>query len=215
MRPVPDPYLYNLIQNGESQKLDFKFAVNDARKIARTLGAFSNTDGGTLLIGVKDNGVIAGVRSEEEIYMLDSAAGLYCRPAVRFEVRKWDFDKKSVLEVIVPKGKKPPYSVKDDTDNWLIYIRVKDQNLLAPRILLKLWEAERSLEPPVMSYSDKEELLLQYLDENESISLPQFCEIAEIPRLLADHIIINLVRMEIISMDIQEKGVLFRLRQEL
>jgi len=211
MRPVPDPYLHNLIQNGESQILDFKFAVNDARKIARTLGAFSNTNGGTLLIGVKDNGIIAGVRSEEEIYMLESAATLYCRPVVRFEVRKWDFDKKSVLEVIVPKGNKPPYSVKDDTDNWLVYIRVKDQNLLAPRILLKLWEAEKSNEPPVMSYSDKEEILLRFLDEYPRITLPLFCQIAEIPRQLADHIIINMVRMNILQMEIEEKGISFRL----
>ncbi len=212
MPPLPDPYLHNLIQQGEHQQLDFKFAVNDARKIARTLGAFSNTDGGTLLIGVKDNGAIAGVRSEEEVYMLESAARLYCRPVVRFEVRKWDLDKKSVLEVIVPKGSKRPYSVKDDLDNWLIYIRVKDQNLLAPRILLKLWEEEDSQEPPVLHYSDKEEILLRFLDEHAQISLPLFCQIAEIPRHLADHIIINMVRMNILSMNIEEKGISFRLK---
>ncbi|MCK4854687.1 MAG: ATP-binding protein, partial [Bacteroidales bacterium] len=60
--------------------LDFKFEISDARKIARTLVAFSNTDGGKLLIGVKDNGKIAGIRSEEEYHMLEAAAELYCRP---------------------------------------------------------------------------------------------------------------------------------------
>lgn len=48
------------ISEGESQILDFKFALNDSRKIARSMSAFSNTDGGSLLLGVKDNGVIAG-----------------------------------------------------------------------------------------------------------------------------------------------------------
>ncbi|WP_292288915.1 RNA-binding domain-containing protein [Marivita sp.] len=51
-------YIQQLIREGEHQKQDFKFAVNDARKIARSLVAFANTDGGKLLIGVKDNGVI-------------------------------------------------------------------------------------------------------------------------------------------------------------
>lgn len=62
MRPNSDKvYLQQLIAEGEHQQQDFKFEISDARKIARSLSAFSNTDGGRLLIGVKDNGRIAGV----------------------------------------------------------------------------------------------------------------------------------------------------------
>ena len=63
-------YIHALIAEGEHQQQDFKFEISDARKIAKTLSAFANTDGGRLLIGVKDNGKIAGVRSEEEKYMI-------------------------------------------------------------------------------------------------------------------------------------------------
>ena len=42
-----------LISQGEHQQQDFKFEVSDSKKIARTLSAFANTDGGRLLIGVK------------------------------------------------------------------------------------------------------------------------------------------------------------------
>ena len=74
MRPNSDKvYLQQLIAEGEHQQQDFKFEISDARKIARSLSAFSNTDGGRLLIGVKDNGRIAGVRSEEEIYKLNTS----------------------------------------------------------------------------------------------------------------------------------------------
>ena len=48
-------YIHALIAEGEHQQQDFKFEISDARKIAKTLSAFSNTDGGRLLIGVKDN----------------------------------------------------------------------------------------------------------------------------------------------------------------
>ena len=66
------------ISEGESQILDFKFALNDSRKIARSMSAFSNTDGGSLLLGVKDNGVIAGIRSEEEFYRRKWLPVMYC-----------------------------------------------------------------------------------------------------------------------------------------
>ena len=34
------------VHEGEHQQQDFKFEISDARKIAKTLSAFSNTDGG-------------------------------------------------------------------------------------------------------------------------------------------------------------------------
>jgi predicted HTH transcriptional regulator len=52
-----------LIAQGEHQQFDFKFEVSDSKKIAKTLSAFANTDGGRLLIGVKDNGNITGTRN--------------------------------------------------------------------------------------------------------------------------------------------------------
>ena len=97
-------YIKNLIQTGENQQLDFKFEISDSRKIAKTLVAFSNTDGGTLLIGVKDNGKIAGVRSDEEFFMVQASAGMYCRPEINFESKRWTVDGKTVLEVTIPKG---------------------------------------------------------------------------------------------------------------
>ena len=62
-------YIRFLIAQGEHVHQDFKFEISDARKIAKTLSAFANTEGGRLLIGVKDNGKIAGVRSDEEQYI--------------------------------------------------------------------------------------------------------------------------------------------------
>lgn len=57
--------------------------------IARSLSAFANTEGGRLLIGVKDNGKIAGVRSDEEIYMIEAAATMYCKPKVELETQTY------------------------------------------------------------------------------------------------------------------------------
>lgn len=66
-------YLLQLIREGEHQQQDFKYRVADACKLAKSVSAFANTDGGRLLIGVRDDGNLSGVRSEEEIYMMHQA----------------------------------------------------------------------------------------------------------------------------------------------
>ena len=66
--------IYELIEEGEHEEQDFKFSISDSRKIARSIAAFANNRGGRLLVGVKDNGNIAGIRSDEELYMVQQAA---------------------------------------------------------------------------------------------------------------------------------------------
>ena len=39
-------YIASLIEQGEHEQQDFKFAIPDARKIARSLSAFANHSGG-------------------------------------------------------------------------------------------------------------------------------------------------------------------------
>jgi predicted HTH transcriptional regulator len=77
--------LTQLIKLGENQQQDFKHTIEDQKKIARTLVAFANTEGGRLLIGVKDNGKVAGVNPEEEYHMIEGAAKLFCKPEIKFD----------------------------------------------------------------------------------------------------------------------------------
>ena len=124
MMQESEKYLKSLIAMGENQELDFKFEISDARKIARTLSAFSNTDGGRLLIGVKDNGKISGIRSEEEYYMVESAASLFCKPEIRFESFRHVVEGKHILEVYIPPVEKKPVYARDERQRWMAYVRV-------------------------------------------------------------------------------------------
>ena len=114
-----DSHLKKLIAEGENQHLDFKYCVSDSRKIARTLTAFANSDGGRLLIGVRDNGTIAGIKSDEEYYMVETAAHLFCRPEISFTVTQHTTGGKTLLEVVVLKGDKRPYQARDESGKWL------------------------------------------------------------------------------------------------
>ncbi len=195
----PNSYIKRLIQSGENQHLDFKFEISDSRKIAKTLVAFSNTDGGTLLIGVKDNGKIAGVRTDEEFFMVQAAAGMYCKPEVSFESKRWIVEGKTVLEITIPKGQDYPYYAQTEPDKWLAYIRVKDENILATSVHLRVWKNKTHSKGILMEYSEKVKKLLQYLELNQSISVSKFCRTAFLPRKAAETILADLIYFGLIE----------------
>ena len=205
-------HIYNLIAEGEHQQLDFKFEISDARRIARTLVAFANTDGGRLLIGVKDNGAIAGVRSDEEYYMLEGAATMYCKPPVEFQSKEWTINNKTVLEIIVPKSNQRPHYAAHKDGKWLVYIRVADQNLLANRVLLRVWERQNKPKGVFVQFTDKEKILLQYLEQNNTITLSRYCRMAKISRQKAENILVKFVLLKTIRIIFTEKQTFYSLR---
>lgn len=203
-------YIKRLIGEGEHQQLDFKFEISDSRKIAKTLVAFANTDGGTLLIGVKDNGNIAGVRSEEEYYMVDAAASLYCKPRITFDTRKWNIEGKTVLEVTIPKSSSPPHYAEVEPKKWMAYIRVKDENILANSVMLKVWKRKLKKEGILIEFTDKEKLLLNYLESNSSISLSKFSKLGLLSKHEAENILANLISLGVISIVYNNQGFIYQ-----
>jgi len=192
-------YIKNLILSGEHQQLDFKFEISDSRKIAKTLVAFSNTDGGKLLIGVKDNGKIAGVRTDEEFFMVQAAADMYCKPVVNFESKRWVIEGKTVLEVTIPKGNNLPYFAEIEPNEWLAYIRIKDENILATTVHLKVWRNKTHDKGILMEYSAKVKILMEYLENNKSISISKFCRMAFLPKNAAESILADLIYFRLVE----------------
>jgi len=192
-------YIANLILQGEGLTLDFKHSITDSRKIARSLVAFANTKGGTLLIGVKDNGNVSGVNSDEEYYMIEAASQLYCKPKVPFGVTKWDINGKTVLEVNVTPSKRKPHKAPDKLGSYKAYIRVNDENVLASPIQLKIWKAEKIRKPIKFRLTETENLLLDYLKANEHISIAGYSRLAFIPMIEAENTLIALTAMDILE----------------
>ena len=64
MNPVQ---VLELISQGESSLLEFKEEQVRPESLAREMVAFANTFGGTILIGVADNGTITGVNDVSAI----------------------------------------------------------------------------------------------------------------------------------------------------
>lgn len=204
-------YIKQLIAGGEGQQLDFKFEISDSKKIARTLSAFANTGGGILLVGVKDNGRIAGIRSEEEFYMLEAAAQLYCKPEVGFSVKEWHIDGKTILQAWINKSRTPPHFARSEDGKWLAYIRLKDENILANSIMIRVWKRRGRPTGTLVRYSDKEKILFDYLKENEVITLSLFQRLARMNQHKATNILVNLIVLDLIDITFHNKNIVYTL----
>lgn len=205
-------YIKDLIAEGEGLRLDFKFCISDSRKIARTLSAFANTEGGTLLIGVRDNGSIAGVRDDEEIYMIETASRLFCKPEVPVTVRNHTIESKTILEVKVEKGSRRPYKAKSDDGRWISYSRQNDQNIAANRVLLDLWRKEKASRGVMVTFTEAENKLMDHLRNNENITFSAFRRLTGITTNRARQILVNMILFDILEMVITDKGVFYKLK---
>jgi len=206
-------YLYKLIKEGEHQQQDFKYCINDSKKIAKSLVAFANTDGGRLLVGVKDNGRIAGIRTDEEFYMVEAAAKIYSNPPINFSTQQWQVEGKTVLEIQIEPSTTKPHFAKDETGKWLAYIRVNDENFLAHKIQLNLWKNINSPVGILFTYSESEKFLIDYLQNNPSITFSKFMRLAHISRIKAEEVITNFMVMDVIKIKTVKEGVFFSLNE--
>jgi len=208
-------YIEKLIREGEHQQQDFKFCITDSRKIAKSLSAFANTNGGKLLIGVKDNGKIAGVQSDEEFYMIKAAAEMYCRPKVFFESKIWTIEGKNVLEISISPSSQMPHHAQNEHGKWLAYIRKNDENHLVNKILLEVWKKKSKPTGTYLEYTDIERRLMEYLNSNKEISQNQFCKLVKISRYKAERILVKLICWNVIAMDFTENSTKYKIKQDV
>lgn len=207
-------YIRQLVSEGEHCHQDFKFEISDARKIARSLSAFANTEGGRLLVGVKDNGKIAGVRSEEEIYMIEAAATMYCQPQVELETQTYRVEGKTILEIRIGEtASKPVYALDEENKPWA-YIRIKDENILATPVHLKVWQHSKKDEGVLVEFTEREQRLLNALKEKESLSLNQCCKLCRLNRKAACDLLADFIRFGLVEPVFSGHKFYFKLNKE-
>ncbi|MCL2651870.1 MAG: ATP-binding protein, partial [Candidatus Azobacteroides sp.] len=102
-----------LIPQGETTTVQFKIRSEDAYKMGVEMVAFSNTQGGMLIIGVDDKtGVISGLSFEEIQHtntLLVNAASENVKPSIIITTETVNIDGHNIIVATIPKGKDKPY----------------------------------------------------------------------------------------------------------
>jgi hypothetical protein len=120
-----------LISRGEGVSTEFKRDLpTDGRdtiiNVMKTVAAFANGDGGTILFGVDNDGVVVGLGIEDVRGTLDRTTQLirdWVRPHVDFDLELTDLEGKQVLLVRIDAGAEPPYGVGTTERRVDYYVR--------------------------------------------------------------------------------------------
>lgn len=213
MKPQTETdYIYRLIAEGEHVRQDFKFEISDARKIARSISAFANTSGGRLLVGVKDNGKIAGVRSEEEAYMIEAAARMYCLPEARFSIRNFRVEGRNVLLAEIEESGHKPVCASDENGKALAYVRIGDENILASTVHLEVWKQNDAPKGTLVEFTPREQLLLDAFRQQEQLTLNRICRTTRLSRRTAEILLAKFIRFDIVEPVLTGPKFSFRLK---
>ena len=127
-----------LIAQGENNAVEFKSAQVRAESIAKEMVAFSNTQGGVLLIGVEDNGDVTGLGGREDVgEWLANIARENVLPPIDPKIENIGFQGKSIIIIELEKGKDKPYQ----TNKHQFLIRVGSTNRTATHAeLMRLFQ---------------------------------------------------------------------------
>lgn len=171
--PVQIKWLTTLVREGEGLHVEFKHRATFPDKIVHELIAFANSTGGTLLVGVDDDGRLAGVKyPEEESLQVIRALMKHCRPRIRvnyFYIRLTS--KRWVVVFEVPESKRKPVKFLQSKNKLLYFIRYQDKSMQASKEaegILRLQSGKTAVE---FTYGDIENKILKTLDQKGAINL--------------------------------------------
>jgi predicted HTH transcriptional regulator len=123
-----------LVLSGEGPQIEFKIELPSAsrearRKVARTVAAFANGEGGSILFGVRnEDGVVIGLLAADVTQAAEDAVTNFVRslvtPLPNYTLERYDIDDQPgriVLVLNIERGATPPYGV--DPANPRYYVR--------------------------------------------------------------------------------------------
>lgn len=200
-------YLLSLIREGEHQQQDFKYRIADACKLAKSVSAFANTDGGRLLIGVRDDGNLSGVRSEEEIFMMHQAAYKYCQPEASIKFDTYHVDGRTIVIATVPPSDRRPVCALDEQGRRRAYIRIADENIVASPVHLALWHESQRPQGTMLTYDDTMRQLLDAMQGQQTLN--QIVRLSRLPRHKVITLLARLIRFGTVRWEHEGQQFLF------
>jgi predicted HTH transcriptional regulator len=194
--------LYKLIEEGEGPTIEFKRKFSTPEKIAKEMIAFANSKGGSILFGVDDDKKIFGVESEKsELELIDTAAKFFCEPEVDYKTEIVPIRDTDVVVIQVFESRTKPHKLIDENDKTTsrVYIRLNDKSVIASKETVNILKhSNPDSKPMILNVGELEKTLIDYLTDNESITVKEFKKLANISERRASRTLVTLVRAEVI-----------------
>jgi predicted HTH transcriptional regulator len=203
--------LKRLVAEGEGLQLEFKRKASYPEKIVRELIAFANTEGGTLLIGVDDDGTMPGVKyPDEEGHVISEALKKYCRPPILYKETVVALsENKYVVRFDIPPSAKRPHYLKLDNESRQAFVREKDMSIKASAEMEEIVRRAKHKRNIRFSFGDAEKQLMEHLETHASISMLAYQKLSGLNRFKARRTLILLVLANVLKITASEKGDLY------
>ncbi|QEP43524.1 AAA family ATPase [Ectothiorhodospiraceae bacterium BW-2] len=163
-----------LIAQGEDSFTQYKANIHDSKKLAEEMVAFSNAEGGVILVGIGDNGEIIGVTSED-IHRLNqlisNTANENIKPPIYPLVQLEQLSGKQILIIRVRKGSARPYAT---SSGHYLTKSGADKRKMSPEELKRLFAESGGLsaDESVINGSTmgdlNSELIYQFLEKRDN-----------------------------------------------
>lgn len=153
----------SLFRQGQSETLAFEIESAALNRLAETLAAFANANGGILLLGIDPKGILRGVKDTDATVEKAFAAGLRCEPPLILpRPESVTMEDKAVVVVQVPTGLPHAYGLRGK----YITRSGKRNSALGPRQLRQLLRERgetnfEALPAPGAALDDLDDALVQ------------------------------------------------------
>jgi len=203
--------LKKLVAHGEGFCLEFKRKAAYPDKIVREMIAFANTKGGTLLVGIGDNGELAGLKHPEgESHVIQQSLNK-CRPPLPVNETFIPIgNTRHVIQYQIDESPRKPHYFQSG-EKKESYIRVNDQSIRASREVREIVRRSRRKKDIRFHYGEHEQQLIHYLDLHPTITLKEFVQLSGLKKFYASKKLVLLVLANVLTITPHEKGDLFSL----
>lgn len=206
--------LRKLVATGEGWNLEFKRKAAVPEKIVREMIALANTRGGVLLIGVDDNGGLAGLKHPEDDVHVVSEMLKHCKPELTFTISLIPLSNtRIIVRYDIPESLQKPHRLAFENGRTETYVRVEDRSIRASRELREIMRRGRKLTGIAFHYGPSEEKIIKYLDQHKTITLNEFRELSGLNKHRASGTLIRLVLADVLRIIPNEHGDRFTLTQ--
>ena len=203
--------LKRLVSRGESAFLEFKRKAAYPDKIVREMIAFANAQGGILLVGISDDGELAGLKHPEGESHVIQLSLRKCHPGLPVTETFIPIgDTRYVIQYHISESRSKPHYFLDG-EKREAYIRVHDQSIVASREVREIVRRSQYRKDIRFHYGEHEKFLMRYLDTNPAITLKEFMQVSGLKRFYASRKLVLLVLANVLQITPHEKGDLFSL----